>query len=57
MEIVYVRSEPRANYITFNVDGAASGNPGFVGVGGLIRNELGVFLRGFCTNLGITTNV
>lgn len=51
------RSKPPANCITFNVDGAASGNPGVVGAGGLIRNELGVFLGVFCTNLGITTNV
>ena len=30
---------------------------GKVGVGGVIRDEMGIWKRGFCTNLGIISNV
>jgi len=35
-----------------NVDGSSFGNPGNAGFGGLLRNDIGVWLHGFSESCG-----
>ena len=44
---------PPETWVTLNTDGAAKGQPGHAGGGGLLRDHRGVFLRGFAANIGI----
>lgn len=45
---------PGEDSVKLNVDGSSFGNPGRSGFGGLIRNDRGEWLAGFC---GISTNL
>ena len=52
-----VRSEkPPPGWANLNTDGAAIGNPGLAGCGGLTRDENGAWLAGFSRNIGSTTS-
>ncbi|KAK9285069.1 hypothetical protein L1049_024254 [Liquidambar formosana] len=44
-------------WLTLNTDGSSLGNPGYAGAGGLIRNSMGVWLKGFYRHIGRTTSV
>ncbi|KAK9265995.1 hypothetical protein L1049_012495 [Liquidambar formosana] len=44
-------------WVTLNIDGSSLGNPGCAGAGGLIRNSVGVWLKGFYHHIGSTTSV
>ena len=48
---------PPDGWFTLNFDGAAKGNPGNAGVGGLIQDSLGRWVQGYYIGLGITTSV
>ena len=51
--VVQVRWErPQVGWACLNTDGAAVGNPGRAGCGGLIRNEHGEWLGGFSRSIG-----
>ena len=51
--VVQVRWEsPQMGWACLNTDGAAAGNPGQAGCGGLIRNEHGEWLCGFSRSIG-----
>ena len=43
---------PEPGVLKFNVDGAAKGNPGASGIGGVLRNEVGLILGYFSINSG-----
>lgn len=45
-------NKPEGEWVKINVDVAVKGVLGKVGAGGLIRNEMGVWLGGFCANFG-----
>ena len=47
---------PQAGWACLNTDGAAVGNPGQVGCGGLIRNEHGEGLDGFSRSIGYSNS-
>ncbi|XP_021726206.1 uncharacterized protein LOC110693390 [Chenopodium quinoa] len=44
---------PPMDWFTLNTDGAAKGNPGYAGGGGIIRDCQGNFMQCFTTNFGI----
>ncbi|PKI66812.1 hypothetical protein CRG98_012818 [Punica granatum] len=46
-----------SGWMKLNTDGSASGNPGHVGAGGVLRNELGRWIRGFALFLGTTNSL
>ncbi|OMP01704.1 reverse transcriptase [Corchorus capsularis] len=48
---------PSDGTVKLNVDGAAKGNPGIAGAGGLIRSSTGAWLMGFKLHLGVCSNV
>ena len=55
--LVQIRWErPQAGWVCLNTDGAARGNPGQVGCGGLIRSENGDWLGGFSRSIGCTSS-
>ena len=55
--VVQVRWEsPQMGWACLNTDGAAAGNPGQAGCGGLIRNEHGEWLCGFSRSIGCADN-
>lgn len=45
--------KPEPGVIKLNVDGSRSGNSGKIGAGGVIRNDIGSWIKGFQVNLGI----
>lgn len=47
----------RASLVVLNVDGSSLGNLGPSGLGGLLRNEDGVWLSGFTGNIGVSNNL
>ena len=47
---------PQAGWACLNTDGAAIGNPGRAGCGGLIRNEHGEWLDGFSRSIGYSNS-
>ena len=51
---VYIRWQaPPIGWFTINTDGAAKGSPGPSGGGGVLRDNRGMFLRGFAANFGM----
>lgn len=44
---------PKEGELKFNVDEAARGKPGLVGIGGVLRNSLGVVVTLFSKHVGI----
>ncbi|XP_043720922.1 uncharacterized protein LOC122668421 [Telopea speciosissima] len=55
--IVEVRwNPPLLGWWKLNIDGYSIGNPGYSGAGGILRNHLGIFRRGFSSFEGIRTN-
>lgn len=44
---------PPSGFMKMNTDGAAQGNPGVAGAGGILRGPDGVWLCGFRAHLGI----
>jgi len=48
---------PLPKSVKLNTDGAARGNPGLAGAGGVIRNSAGQWLVGFAAHLGVCSNV
>ncbi|OMP03730.1 hypothetical protein CCACVL1_02287 [Corchorus capsularis] len=46
-------SPPPLGFLKFNVDGASSGSTGLAGIGGVLRNNLGVILLRFSKNIGL----
>ncbi|KAF7836001.1 putative ribonuclease H protein At1g65750 family [Senna tora] len=49
--------KPDAGIIKINTDGSALGNPGRAGFGGVCRDENGLWLCGFSSNIGLATNM
>ena len=47
---------PLEGWCKLNTDGAASGNPGLAGCGGIVRDEHSGWLAGFSRRIGITTS-
>lgn len=48
---------PPTHTVKLNTDGAARGNPGIAGEGGVIRNSEGDWLVGFIAHLGVCSNM
>ena len=48
---------PVAGWVILNTDGAAKGNPGPAGAGGVIRGDKGEWIVGFSENLGHCSSV
>ncbi|OMO90964.1 reverse transcriptase [Corchorus capsularis] len=48
---------PGEHFVKLNTDGAAKGNPGAAGAGGVIRNTEGGWVVGFAAHLGTCSNV
>ncbi|OMO81305.1 reverse transcriptase [Corchorus capsularis] len=48
---------PEDAVVKLNTDGAAKGNPGVAGAGGVIRSAVGSWLMGFKLHLGVCSNV
>ncbi|OMP08311.1 hypothetical protein CCACVL1_01125 [Corchorus capsularis] len=53
----YGKKPPLYEVVKLNTDGAARGNPGVAGAGGVIRNSSGDWLVGFTAHLGVCSNV
>ena len=41
------------DWIKLNVDGCSNGNLGTAGAGGILRDNLGTWCKGFAINIGI----
>ena len=50
-------TKPRLSWHKLNLDGSSIGNPGRAGGGGLIRDDKGVWVKGYARNIGHTTSV
>ena len=50
-------TKPGTGWCKLNIDGASLRNPGKAGVGGLIRDHRGEWLKGFSRGIGSTTSV
>lgn len=48
---------PNEGDFKLNTDGAAKGNPGPAGAGGIIRNHRGFWVKGFSRKVGLATNI
>ena len=48
---------PPINWLKLNSDGLSMGNHGLVGGGGLIRNEIGEWVKGYARAIGCATSV
>ena len=48
---------PPINWLKLNSDGSSMGNPRLAGGGGLIRNEIGEWVRGYARAIGCATSV
>ena len=48
---------PQDGWFTLNTDGAVKNNPGLAGAGGLIRDPLGRWVKGFSLGVGVTNSV
>ena len=55
LKVLWVKPTP--GLIKLNVDGAAKGNPGLAGEGGVIRDHNGEFIIGFSNYYGHTSNI
>ena len=49
--------QPPLNWYKLNLDGSSLGNPSLAGVGGLIRNDKGEWIKGYARAIGLTTSV
>lgn len=47
---------PRSGWRKLNTDGSSLGNPGLVGGGGVIRDEIGNWVAGFSRRIGVTSS-
>ena len=47
---------PGRGWFKLNTDGASLGNPGAAGGGGIIRNDVGIWVKAFVRNIGNTTS-
>ena len=57
-ELCYVKWKlAQEGWFTLNTDGSAKGNPRLTGAGGLVRDQNGRWLNGFCIELGFTPNI
>ena len=56
LQMMKDKSICREARLTLRVDGAARGNPGHAGIGGIISNEAGCKLLSFSEYIGETTN-
>lgn len=50
-------NKPPAGWYKLNTDGASLGNPGSAGEGGLIRDSLGNWVKGFFRSIGRATSM
>ena len=48
---------PPINWLKLKSDGSSMGNPRIAGGGGLIRNEIGEWVRGYARAIGCATSV
>ncbi|KAL9386971.1 hypothetical protein Peur_020095 [Populus x canadensis] len=48
---------PSIEWVKLNVDSCSRGNPGCAGAGGLIRESMGSWIKGFAINTGICSSV
>jgi len=48
---------PPQDWMKLNVDGYSKCNPGLTATGGLIRDCMGSWIRGFAINTGVCTSV
>uniref|UniRef100_A0A7N2LJL1 RNase H type-1 domain-containing protein n=1 Tax=Quercus lobata TaxID=97700 RepID=A0A7N2LJL1_QUELO len=48
---------PPINWLKLNSDGSSMGNPGLAGGGGLIRNEIGEWVKGYARATGCASSV
>ena len=56
--VVNVRwNKPPIGWFKLNTDGASMGNPGKAGGGGLIRDSVGFWVKGFSRSLGTGTSM
>jgi hypothetical protein len=53
VEIIW--KAPTAGWFVLNTDGAAKTGVGKAGCGGVLRNDIGVWMEGFAKGLGDTT--
>jgi len=55
---IWVRwTVPEGGWYILNTDGAAKGNPGRDGAGGVLRGDRGEWILGFAENLGVCSSV
>ena len=47
---------PYRGWFKLNTDGFAIGNPGPTGGGGILRDDSGIWVKGFARNIGTTTS-
>ena len=58
MAVIAVRLEkPLLNWYKLNTDGASCGNPERARGGGVIRDSVGNWIRGFARYIGYTTSI
>ena len=48
---------PPLNWFKLNSDGSSMGNPGLAGGGGIIRDSVGRWVKGYARAIGVTTSV
>ena len=48
---------PPLNWFKLNSDGSSMGNPGLAGGGGIIRDSVGGWVKGYAWAIGVTTSV
>lgn len=53
-EVLIAWEKHKNGYVKLNVDGSAKGQPGLAASGGVIRDEYGNWIAGFCQKIGIT---
>ena len=56
--IIPVRwNKPPPGWCKLNIDGTTLGNPGKSGGGGIIRDNVGNWIKGFLGSIGFTTSI